>query len=94
MPFLFMRQIMYNPERKSVFMTFDKVRELICEQLDLTEDRVTPETTMADLGADSLDLVDLAMSLEEEFDIEIPDDDIEHIKSVSDLVNLLDKLTA
>lgn len=73
-------------------MTFEKVRELICEQLDLTPDRVTADTTMADLGADSLDLVDLAMKLEDEFDIEIPDEEIEHIKSVGDLVNLLDKL--
>lgn len=56
-------------------MVFEKVREIICNQLDVAEDDVTMESNIADdLGADSLDVVDLVMSLEEEFDAEFPDE--------------------
>ena len=55
-------------------MVFEKVREIICDQLDVAEDDVTMESNIADdLGADSLDVVDLVMSLEEEFDAEFPE---------------------
>ena len=63
-------------------MVFEKVRELLVDQLDVEEDVVTMEANIqSDLGADSLDIVDLVMSLEEEFDCEIPDEEIENIKT-------------
>ena len=72
-------------------MVFEKIREILCDQLDLEEDKVTMESSIVDdLGADSLDVVDLIMSLEEEFDIEIPDEEIENIKLVGDLVKYIE----
>ena len=57
-------------------MVFEKVRDILVDQLDVDEDTVTMEASItADLGADSLDVVDLVMSLEEEFECEIPDDE-------------------
>ncbi len=73
-------------------MVFEKVREILCDQLDLEEDTVTMESSLAeDLGADSLDLVDLLMSLEDEFDTEIPDEEIENIKTVGNLVKYIEQ---
>ena len=72
-------------------MVYEKVRQIICDQLDLEEDVVTMEANiLEDLGADSLDLVDLVMSLEEEFDTEIPDEQVENIKTVSDIVKYIE----
>ncbi|MDD2954785.1 MAG: acyl carrier protein [Oscillospiraceae bacterium] len=72
-------------------MVFEKVRKIICDQLDVEEDEVTMEATIADdLGADSLDIVDLVMSLEEEFDTEIPDEETENIKTVGDIVRYIE----
>lgn len=72
-------------------MVFEKVMEILCEQLDVEEDKVTPEALIIDdLGADSLDIVDLVMSFEEEFDIEIPDEDVENIKTVGDMVKYIE----
>ncbi len=72
-------------------MVYEKVRQIICDQLDLEEDVVTMEANiLEDLGADSLDVVDLVMSLEEEFDIEIPDEQVENIKLVSDIVKYIE----
>ena len=72
-------------------MVFDKVKELIVDQLDVDDDKVTPGANIQeDLGADSLDVVDLVMSLEEEFDIEIPDDAVENIKTVGDIVKYIE----
>ena len=75
-------------------MVFEKIRDSLCDQLDLDEDKVTMESSIVDdLGADSLDVVDLIMSLEEEFDIEIPDEEIENIKLVGDLVKYIEANT-
>ncbi len=75
-------------------MVFEKVKETLCEQLDVEEDKVTLEASIIDdLGADSLDVVDLIMSLEEEFEIEIPDEDVEHMKTVGDIVKYIEKKT-
>src|ERR1700683_5476802 len=64
-----------------------KVREKIAEQLGVAADEVTPESSfIEDLGADSLDIVELVMALEEEFNIEISDEDAEHIRTVHDVV--------
>lgn len=72
-------------------MTFEKVREVLVDQLDVDEDAVTMESSIADdLGADSLDVVDMVMSLEEEFDMEIPDEEIETMKTVGDIVKYID----
>ena len=71
-------------------MVFDKVKELIVDQLDVEEDAVKTESVIIDdLGADSLDVVDLVMSIEEEFDIEIPDADAEKVVTVGDVVDYI-----
>ena len=68
----------------------DKVKKIIAKQLGVNEDQVVPAASFInDLGADSLDTVELVMALEEEFDIEIPDEDAEKIKTVSDAVNYI-----
>ena len=68
-------------------MVFDKGKKIIVDQLDVEEDKVTEAASITDdLGADSLDVVDLVMSFEEEFDIEIPDDQVEKIKTVGAIV--------
>lgn len=70
---------------------FEKVRVILCDQLEIEEEDVTLDTNIAeDLGADSLDLVDFVMSLEDEFDKEIPDEDIESIKTVGDIVSYIE----
>lgn len=72
-------------------MVFEKVREILVDQLELDEDVVTMEANVVnDLGADSLDVVDIVMSLEEEFDIEIPDEEFEHVKTVGDIVKYIE----
>lgn len=70
---------------------FDKLKELVVDQLGVEEDEVTMEATMQDdLGADSLDLVDLVMSVEEEFGVKVADEDLENIKTVGDIVNYIE----
>ena len=70
---------------------FEKVKKILCDQLDLEEEQVTEEAeVIEDLGADSLDIVDLVMTLEEEFDTEIPDEDIENLKTVGDIVKYIE----
>ena len=72
-------------------MVFEKVKSILIDQLDVEEEKVTPEASIADdLGAESLDIVDLVMSLEEEFDLEIPDDQVENIKTVGDIVKYIE----
>lgn len=69
-------------------MVLEKVKAILSEQFDVEEDSITPETTITeDLGADSLDVVDLLMSIEDEFEIEIPDEEIENIKTVGEIVS-------
>ncbi len=68
----------------------DRVSEIIVEQLGVTKEEVVPDASFAkDLGADSLDIVELVMSLEEEFDIEIPDEDAEKIQTIGDAIEYL-----
>lgn len=68
-------------------MVFEKVKSIIADQLDVEEEKVVAEASITeDLGADSLDMVDLVMSIEEEFDIEVPDEAVENIKTVGDVV--------
>ncbi len=71
--------------------TLEKVKKIIVEQLGVDVDEVTPEASFVDdLGADSLDTVELVMALEEEFDFEIPDEDAEKIAKVQDAVSYID----
>ena len=68
----------------------DRVKQIVAEQLGVEEDQVTPEASfMEDLGADSLDTVELVMALEEEFDIEISDEHAEKIQTVQDAIDYI-----
>ena len=68
-----------------------KVKEIVCEQLGVSDDEVTPQASFIDdLGADSLDIVELVMALEEEYEIEISDEDAEKIKTVQDVVTYVE----
>ena len=73
---------------------FDKVKNIIVEQLGASESSITTEASFIDdLGADSLDIVELIMALEEEFDIEIPDSDAEKVATVGDVVEYIKEHT-
>ncbi len=71
---------------------FEKVRDLIADQLDIAEkDSITEGSSITDdLGADSLDVVDLVMAIEDEFSVEIPEDEVENIKLVGDIVKYIE----
>lgn len=71
-------------------MVFEKVKKIIAEQLGVEEDEITMESSFIDdLGADSLDIVELIMAFEEEFDLEIPDSEAEKITTVGDAVEYI-----
>ncbi len=68
-----------------------RVKEIVCEQLGVSEEEVTPQASFIDdLGADSLDIVELVMALEEEYEMEISDEDAEKIKTVQDVVTYIE----
>jgi acyl carrier protein len=73
--------------------TFERVKKILVEQLgDISEDEVTPQASIVDdLGADSLDVVEIVMQLEEEFEIEIPDEDAEKITTVQQIVDYVEE---
>ena len=72
-------------------MEFEKLKNIIAEVLNVDADEITMDTTFVDdLGADSLDLVDLVMSVEEEFGVKVADEDLENIKTVGDIVNYIE----
>ena len=73
-------------------MVFERIREIIRDQLDLEEDKVTMDSDiMEDFEADSLDVVDLVMSIEDEFGLEVPDDQIENFRTVGDVVRYIEE---
>ena len=73
----------------------DKIKSIIAEQLGVKAEEVNPESSFVDdLGADSLDTVELIMALEEEFNIEIPDEDAEKMTKVSDVIKYIEDKTA
>jgi acyl carrier protein len=78
--------------RRNMAAVDEKVKQIIVEQLGVDEGEVTPSASFVDdLGADSLDTVELVMAFEEAFDIEIPDEDAEKIRTVSDAVDYIGK---
>ncbi len=71
---------------------FEKVKAIIIDQLSIAdEDMITMDTTLEDLGADSLDMVEVIMAIEDEFDVQIKDEDLESLKSVGDLIEYISK---
>ena len=72
---------------------FEKVRDMLAKQLNLKPEQITPQSDVVkDLGADSLDVVELLISLEDEYGISIPEDDIVNVKTVQDIVDMIEKL--
>ena len=72
-------------------MVLEKVKAILAEQFDVEEDKITADTDLQeDLGADSLDVVDLLMSIEDEFEVEVPDEEIENIKTIGSLVSYIE----
>lgn len=72
---------------------FKKVRAVVAKHLELDTEKLTPETTFEEIEADSLDVVEIVMALEEEFDIEIPDEKVENVKSLQQVVDFIRELT-
>lgn len=72
-------------------MVFEKLKSILSEQLDIDENSITPDSLLVeDLGADSLDAIDIVMSVEDEFKIEVPDEIIEKIETVGDILNYVE----
>ena len=70
---------------------FEQVRQLLAHQFEVDENTITMDTNIADdLGADSLDVVELVMSIEDEFEMEVPDEEIEKMKTVADVVKFIE----
>jgi acyl carrier protein len=89
------RTVNPTPRRESVATTYERLKKIVVEQLGADEDEVKPEASFVDdLNADSLDLVELIMSLEEEFGTEISDEDAEKIRTVQDAVDYIDERSA
>ena len=73
-------------------MVFDKGKAILVDQLDVDENKVTMEASITDdLGADSLDIADIVMSIEEEFNVEVPDEQLQNIKVVGDIVKYIEE---
>lgn len=80
----------YGNFQEEHIMVFDKIKEMLADQLDADAEEMTMETDIADdLGADSLDVVELLMSIEDEFDVEILDEEIENLKTIGDVVEYI-----
>lgn len=76
--------------RRHFIMVFEKIKEILAEQLDADPEEMTMDTKIAeDLEADSLDVVELLMSIEDEFEVEIPDEEIENLKTIGDVVEYI-----
>lgn len=90
-PPAFCRRNAANITQEEIIMVFEKIKAILAEQFDVEEESITPETNIQeDLGADSLDVVDLIMSIEEEFEFEVPDSEVENIKTVGALVQFVE----
>lgn len=72
-------------------MVLEKLKAILSDQFDVEEDSITNETDLADdLGADSLDVVDLLMSIEDEFEVEVPDEEVENLRTVGVIVKYIE----
>ena len=72
-------------------MTIDKVKEILADTLGVSEDELSADTNIAtDLGADSLDVVEILMAIQDEFDVEVPDSEIENIRTIGELVEYIE----
>lgn len=72
-------------------MILEKLKAILSEQFDVEEDTITAESTLSDdLGADSLDVVDLLMTIEDEFEVEVPDTEVENMKTVGDIASYIE----
>lgn len=70
---------------------FEELQHIIADQLEIAEDEITPDTNIVDdLGADSLDIVDIVMSVEDTFGIEVPDEALEDVTTVNDMVKYIE----
>ena len=73
-------------------MVFDKIRQIISDYYEIDPEEITMETSIADdLDADSLDMVDLTITIEDEFDIVIPDEDVEELRTIADVVDYIER---
>ncbi len=73
-------------------MVFERIRQILMDQLDLSEEKITMESAIVDdLEADSLDVVDLVMTIEDEYGMEVPDDQIENFRTVGDVVKYIEE---
>lgn len=73
----------------------ERVKQIIAEKMNVSEDEITEDTVLTDdLGADSLDIVDLVMAFEEEYDVELPTEELENISTVKDILDLMKKMGA
>ncbi len=73
-------------------MIFEKVRDLVAEQLGVSKDMIKPESNiLEDLGADSLDIIEMLMTLEDEYGITIPDEKISQVKTIAEIVALIEE---
>lgn len=71
-------------------MVLDKIKEIVSEYADVDPEKITLESSLEDLGMDSLDVVDLFMNIEDEFNIELPEDEMENLKTLGDLVEYVE----
>src|SRR5699024_10792208 len=89
------QDLCYYWREVNLMANFDKVKDIIVDKLGIDEEKVTQEASFKDdLGADSLDIAELVMELEDEFEMEIPDEEAEKINTVGDALNYIDKLEA
>lgn len=76
-------------------MTLDKVKSMLASQLNVDENKITEQSRIVeDLGADSLDMIEMLMALEEKFEISVPDEKAEQLKTVGDIAKFIDEATA
>jgi acyl carrier protein len=77
--------------KEDLIMVFDEVKEILADQLDIKMEDITMESDLADdLGADSIDAIDIVMSIEDQYSIEVPDETIESMKTVEDIVSFIE----
>lgn len=87
---LYVDAVIYKLFRR-IIMIFDKIKTILAEQLDVDVDELSLETDIArDLNADSLDVVEMLMAIDDEFGVEIPDEEVENIKTIGDLVEYIE----